>query len=562
MKCPSCGRFVAPGARRCPACRASFGGPTPQQRGASEAARAGARAAAAAALVNRATRGASQRGAAPQQPAAHVHAGPATAHPGAACPPAASMHPQVLPEGTLLAGDRYFLGPALGCGSFGITYRAVDQRLGRIVAIKEFFPEGSFRQGGSIVPPPSLGRDGYESERGHFIQEARLLARFQRPGIVTVHEVFEQNDTAYMVMEYINGRTLVEVLKERGGPLKPAETLRYALAVADALAAVHEQHLLHRDVKPGNIMITQADEAVLIDFGAARAFDRYQRTSMMTAIGTPGYAPLEQWGSSGRFGPTSDVYALAATLYHLLTGRMPPSAADRAVSDTLEPPAKLNPAVSEALSDAVVKGLAVRMEDRPQTMAAFAQLLRESRRAPKRQSTQPPAAPPPSSAARSQDRAQPKPALPAASTSAPVAVPAAAPPAQRPARPEAVKADPQPAHQPVAAAPNAPKRRWRLFPWPRRRRDHVLWAGGVVGVPLVLTSSIVALTVLVPVLGLASVTFSGGAGRAARAGLRSALWFGLQGIGVCVVSVGSLAVVGLLSMRMALTAAASAHQRP
>ncbi|HEY7295711.1 MAG TPA: serine/threonine-protein kinase, partial [Dehalococcoidia bacterium] len=292
----------------------------------------GLRSAAAAALVNylatktqQAVQGylATTPGAAGQTPQAATKPAAVSAMPDS----------QVLPEGMTLCNGRYYLGPVLGRGSFGTTYRAVDQRLGRIVAIKEFFPEGSVRQGQAILPPPSLGRDGFEQERGNFIREAQILTKCQRPGIVTVYDIFEEHDSAYMVMEYVAGHTLVEVLRGRGGPLPPDQALRYMLACADALAAVHEQHLLHRDVKPGNIMITAKDEAVLIDFGAARRFDRYQRTSVMTAIGTPGYAPLEQWGSSGRFGPSSDVYALAATFYHLLTGCMPLSAADRAVQD-------------------------------------------------------------------------------------------------------------------------------------------------------------------------------------------------------------------------------------
>jgi serine/threonine protein kinase len=283
---------------------------------------------------------------------------------------------QELAEGTLLKGGHYHIGPVLGRGSFGTTFRAVDKRLARLVAIKEFFPEGSVRQGATILPPASLGRAGFEQERAAFAREALLLARFHRPGIVAVYDAFEENDTAYMVMEWIKGKTLSQLLKERGGPLPAANAVRYILSVADALSAVHEEHLLHRDVKPGNIIVNERDEAVLIDFGAARSFDRYQRTTAMTAIGTPGYAPLEQWGSSGRFGPPSDVYALAATLYHLLTGVMPPSAADRAAGDTLVAPRTLNPAVPPWVDVAVCAALAVQMDARPQTMALFAHALR------------------------------------------------------------------------------------------------------------------------------------------------------------------------------------------
>src|SRR5579875_502510 len=349
MTCPLRRRFVPSGAVRCPACGAGFTGPAVSA--------AGQRQRAAAAAVNRGVRAATS---------AATSASPSL--PGS----------QALPPRTLLNGGRYQLGPVLGQGCFGITYRAVDRRAARLVAIKEFFPEGSVRQGSTLLPPASLGPEGFVQERAAFIREASILARFRRPGIVAVYEVFRENGTAYMVMQYVAGKTLAQLLRERGGPLPVADAVRYVLAVADALGTIHEQHVLHRDVKPGNIIVTPDDEAVLIDFGAARSFDRYQRTSVMTAIGTPGYAPLEQWGSSNRFGPASDVYALAATLYHLLTGRMPPAAADRALQETLIPPRDLNPDVPPALSDAVVAALAVHMDARPQSMAQLARSLREA----------------------------------------------------------------------------------------------------------------------------------------------------------------------------------------
>jgi serine/threonine protein kinase len=349
MTCPLCRRFVPSGALRCPACGAGLAGPA--------ASAAGQRQRAAAAVVNRGARATTAAG----TPA-----------------PLSSPGSQALPPRTLLKDGRYQLGPVLGQGCFGITYRAVDRRAARLVAIKEFFPEGSVRQGSTLLPPASLGPEGFVQERAAFIREASILARFRRPGIVAVYEVFRENGTAYMVMQYVAGKTLVQLLRERGGPLPVADAVRYVLAVADALGTIHEQHVLHRDVKPGNIIVTPDDEAVLIDFGAARSFDRYQRTSVMTAIGTPGYAPLEQWGSSNRFGPASDVYALAATLYHLITGRMPPVAADRALQETLIPPRDLNPDVPPALSDAVVAALAVHMDARPQSMAQFAHSLRQA----------------------------------------------------------------------------------------------------------------------------------------------------------------------------------------
>src|SRR5581483_173827 len=263
MNCPTCRRFTPPGVSRCPACGTVFGGQGVANAPASAAGKqnqpaqpaatgtppqrtsASLRSAVAAALVNYvATRA--------QQAVQGYQATPAPSTPQPA-PARQSSAPLsdalVLPEGITLNGGRYYVGPVLGRGSFGTTYRAVDQRLGSLVAVKEFFPEGSVRQSGRILPPPSLGRDGYEQERANFLREAGTLRKVQRPGIVTIYDIFAEYDTAYMVMEYVAGRTLADVLREQGGPLPVERALRYVLACADALAAVHEQQLLHRDVK-------------------------------------------------------------------------------------------------------------------------------------------------------------------------------------------------------------------------------------------------------------------------------------------------------------------------
>lgn len=554
------------------------------------------RSAVAAALVNYVA-GKAQQAVQGYQPSA----APPAANTPSAGPAAPSLSDSlVLPEGTTLASGRFYVGPVLGRGSFGNTYRAVDQRLGRIVAIKEFFPEGSVRQAGRILPPPSLGRDGYEQELGHFIREARILTRVQRPGIVAVHDFFEAHDTAYMVMEYVAGRTLADVLHELGGPLQVERALRYVLACADALAAVHEQQLLHRDVKPGNIMITAKDEPILIDFGAARSFDRYQRTSMMTAIGTPGYAPLEQWGSSGRFGPTSDIYALAATLYHLLTGQMPPSAADRAVQDTIEPPSTLNHDVSNPVSAAVLHGLAVRMDERPQTMAAFAAELRAARA--QRSSGSVNADPAPArpraqtGAATDRTRAASPPAAQAAAAPASTNAQPATPPSRadwkqvkqdwRDARRQAKQAErdqrrmravsvppapatpaapESPAARPATPALPASVRRRLPRPLPQNARELALYAVATPGAMVVLAVSLIALICASPLLALASITSTGTPRRVARRALRRSLRLGSQGVVLGTVCIGSLVVVavavGTAVVFVPLWALFSSHRR-
>jgi serine/threonine protein kinase len=226
----------------------------------------------------------------------------------------------------------------LGQGGFGITYKATDTRLSRPVAIKEFFLSGQcVRQGKNVVPVPTVKPQDYQDFRREFIEEARILAKVEHQNKVKIYDVFEENNTAYMVMEFIEGKNLLDLLNERGGVMDEKEAIGYITQVAEALEAVHQAGYLHRDIKPENIMVTRNGRAVLVDFGIARQFIA-QKTQTMKPFLTPGYAPLEQYSPRARFGPPLDIYALGATLYHLLTGQVPPPAPDRHQGVDLKPP--------------------------------------------------------------------------------------------------------------------------------------------------------------------------------------------------------------------------------
>lgn len=205
----------------------------------------------------------------------------------------ASDNPHALLPGTVLQGGTYAVGRCLGQGGFGITYQGSDLRLRRPVAIKEFFPFGSARRGSSVAPTGQL--DNFVKGRKRFVQEGEALARFDHPGIVRVHAQFEENDTAYIVMEYLQGKTLEAVLAERGGSLPVSEALGYVARIGEALEVVHRESMLHRDVKPANIMIASSDKGdsehrvVLIDFGAAREYLDGKTVKHSTLV-TPGYA--------------------------------------------------------------------------------------------------------------------------------------------------------------------------------------------------------------------------------------------------------------------------------
>ncbi|MDQ3702577.1 MAG: serine/threonine protein kinase [Chloroflexota bacterium] len=287
----------------------------------------------------------------------------------------AGGYSSALPVGTQLHGARYAVGRVLGQGGFGITYLGSDSRARRPVAIKEFFPHGSVRHGRDVHPSGgAMTSADFNSARAKFLDEARVLTRFHHPGIVDVYDTFDGNNTAYMVMELLRGRSLLKLLEETG-PVPEYETVEYATRAGEALEVVHGANLLHRDIKPDNIMLTDDGRVVLIDFGNARTFAA-GKTGRMTTMLTPGYAPLEQYGQQVRFGPFTDVYALGATLYHLMTGQMPTDATDRATGTALTPPHELTPQVSMGVSEAIVWAMAIRIDERPQTAGAFVDALR------------------------------------------------------------------------------------------------------------------------------------------------------------------------------------------
>lgn len=271
---------------------------------------------------------------------------------------------------------RYVVVSVLGQGGFGITYRARDLRLGREVAIKEYLPSAiAYRVGGATVRARSTGIDGdFAAGRERFVAEGRTLATLDHaPGIVRVFDFIEANNTAYIVMELIQGETLGARVT-RDGPFGAAFTARILAPLLDGLEQVHAAGFLHRDIKPANILINARGEPTLIDFGAARAAIA-DRSRSLTAVFTPGYAAPEQMTSAAQ-GPWTDIYALSATLYFAITGKAPPYSFDRMLDDSLVPLRQLRPSgFTPALLRGLDAGLAVRAGDRPQSIRRWRPML-------------------------------------------------------------------------------------------------------------------------------------------------------------------------------------------
>jgi serine/threonine protein kinase len=270
----------------------------------------------------------------------------------------------------------YRLESVLGAGGFGMTYLGWDSHLEKHVAIKEYLPgELAVRAlDGSIVPVNTESEYNYKWGLERFIQEARTLARFSHPNIVRVNRFFEANGTSYMVMDYEAGESLFQYLQHTAAP-DAAQLKRILLPILDGLEAVHQAGFLHRDIKPSNVFIRANGSPVLIDFGAARLVSG-SNPERLTAIVTPGYAPLEQYSAAGNQGPWSDIYALSGVLFRAVTGENPPAAAKRIKADAV--PAALAAArahYDERFLKAIEWGMKTDERLRPQNVAEWRDLF-------------------------------------------------------------------------------------------------------------------------------------------------------------------------------------------
>ena len=281
-----------------------------------------------------------------------------------------------LRQGTLLKHGEYRIECELGHGGFGVTYLAVQVGLNRRVAIKEFFMSEYCNRDAetSHVSVPSEGSKELVAKfRSKFIKEAQNIASLKHPHIISIYDVFEDNGTAYYVMEYLDHGSLADVVK-RQGRLPEADAVRYTRQIADALRYIHARKMNHLDVKLGNILIDEEDHAVLIDFGLSKRYDDEGNQTSTTPVGiSHGYAPLEQYkkGGVGTFSPATDIYSLGATLYKLITGSTPPDAND--VGEEGLPPFPAN--VSAATAKAIEQAMQFRRKDRPQSIEEFLGLL-------------------------------------------------------------------------------------------------------------------------------------------------------------------------------------------
>ena len=368
-----------------------------------------------------------------------------------------------LKPGTILDG-KYLVGEMLGQGGFGITYIGFDLLLEQKIAIKEYFPMSTgmvSREGRSTVvwSDAVMQKSGVEKGFDSFLKEARKMAKLRSvPSVVGVNSVFIQNETAYIVMDFIEGETLLKKL-QREGPMDYGTCVSLMTPIMQALSEVHKHGIIHRDISPDNIMVQNDGRLILLDLGAAKDLDIQGKDGNLQSsqmVAKQGFSPVEQYGRDGKIGSWTDVYAMAATIYYCCTGILPPTAVDRIVDDTLT----CQPLLTQAQFDVLAYCMSIRAENRPRSMTALLQMAvrpQGGQAEPPRAVPTPPqpvetVKAPPRPAAVQAAPAAPKPTYP---TPTPLTPPQ--PAAPRPA-PTAVK----PAYQPPASP--QPSQQKRSFP--------------------------------------------------------------------------------------------------
>ncbi|MDO5346760.1 MAG: leucine-rich repeat protein, partial [Lachnospiraceae bacterium] len=298
-----------------------------------------------------------------------------------------------LRENSILHG-RYLIGRVLGEGGFGITYLGFDLMLNIKVAIKEYFPMGAVNRNGSCSDRVSWNTSVVNRETGcrSFVKEAQKMARIdQIPEIVRVRDVFLTNETAYIVMDFVEGETLKDRLK-REGPMGAEDCIRLLLPVIKGMARVHEQGMIHRDIKPDNIMLQKDGKVRLLDLGAAKEIDLQRNPERGAGINggkngnenlpptqmvvSNGFSPLEQYSETGRIGPWTDVYAMCATIYYCITGKVLPASLDRISQEALPLTEEQKSKIPAQVLAVLEKGLALREDKRIQTMEELEQELK------------------------------------------------------------------------------------------------------------------------------------------------------------------------------------------
>ena len=347
-----------------------------------------------------------------------------------------------LKPGTILEG-KYLVGEMLGQGGFGITYIGFDLLLEQKVAIKEYYPMSTgmvSRKGHSTVVWSSamMGKTGTQKGFDSFLKEARKMAKLGGiPGVVGVKSVFIQNETAYIVMDFIEGETLLKKL-QKNGPMDFDSCVKLMTPIMQALAEVHEHGIIHRDISPDNIMVRPDGKLILLDLGAAKDLDIQGNDGSVQSsqmVAKHGFSPIEQYSKSGKVGPWTDIYAMAATIYYCCTGILPPPATDRTIDDTLA----CQPLLTQTQFGILADCMRMRPQDRPQSMDTLLQML-----------THP----------QGEVKAEPFKVVPEAEPPKPVE-PEKAPP--KPAEPKVEPAETKPEPQPTPP-PQPDAKQKRLFP--------------------------------------------------------------------------------------------------